>query len=125
EGCGSASRERRRDADAARGRAERDVMLNAITLEGFSAAIVHVHWQRYGDGAFRIRRPLAIVLVDVQIICDDAKLLAGHLENFIIVNRRHCDLCRNLPQNAGLLFALVKWRRQLRNVSRVKSKTPL
>ena len=32
------------------------------------------------------RRPLAIVLVDVQIICDDAKLLAGHLENFVIVN---------------------------------------
>src|SRR5204863_10083219 len=45
--------------------------------------------QRHGDGALRVGRPLAVALVDVQIIGDDAKLLAGHLENFVVVNRVH------------------------------------
>ena len=62
-------------------------MLHAITLERFRAPVVHVHRQRHGDGALGVRRPFAIALVDVQIIGDDAKLLASHLENFVVVDR--------------------------------------
>src|SRR5207237_3726300 len=60
--------------------------LDTISLESFGASVVHVHRQRHRDGAFRVRRPFAVVLVDVQIIGDDAKLLASHLENFVVVN---------------------------------------
>ena len=67
------------------------MMLNTVPLEGFGAPIVHVHGERHCDGALRIRRPLAIALVDVQIVGDDPKLFAGHLENFVIVNcSRRC-----------------------------------
>ena len=61
-------------------------MLNAITLESFCAAVVHVHGQSYGDGPLGIGRPLAIVLIDVQVIGDDLKLVARHFEHFVIVN---------------------------------------
>ena len=40
-------------------------------------------------GALGVRRPFAIALIDVQVIGDDAKLLASHLENFVVVNRVH------------------------------------
>ena len=90
-------------------------MLDAVTLESSRAPVVHVHRQRHGDGALRIRRPFAVVLVDVQIIGDDAKLLASHLENFVVVNRVHRCISATLGVHGKLLFALVKWRRQLGN----------
>src|SRR3954453_4882394 len=62
-------------------------MLHPVTLEGSRAAVVYMHRQRHGHGAFGVRRPLAVVLVDVQIIGDDAKLLASHLKNFVVVDR--------------------------------------
>src|SRR5437762_14129087 len=81
-------------------------MLNAVALKGFGAPIVHVYWQRYGDSALRIRRPLAVVLVDVQIIRDDAKLLASHLENLVIVNR-YGGICRNLGLHRKVAICAV------------------
>ena len=88
-------------------------MLNAVTLKALRAPVVHVHRQRHRDRAFGVRRPFPVVLVDVQIIGDDAKLLAGHLENFVVVNR----VCRSISATLGLhgklLFALGTWRRQL------------
>ena len=77
----------RREASAAFGWAERDMMLHAVTLKSHRAPVVHVHRKRYRNGAFGVRRPFPVVLVDVQIIGDDAKLLAGHLKNFVVVNR--------------------------------------
>ena len=73
------------------------MMLDAVTLKSSGAPVVHVHRQRHGDGAFGIRRPFAIALVDVQIIGDDAKLLASHLENFVVVNR----VCRCISATLG------------------------
>jgi hypothetical protein len=61
-------------------------MLNAVTLKGSGAPIVHVHRQRHSDRAFRIRRPLAVARIDVQVIGDDTELVARHFENFVIVN---------------------------------------
>ncbi len=95
---------------------ERDVMLDAVTLKSSGAPVVHVHRQRHGDGAFGIRRPFAVVLVDVQIIGDDAKLLASHLENFVVVNRVYRCISATLGLHGKLLFALGTWRRQLRNL---------
>jgi len=63
-------------------------MLHPITLESFRASVVHVHRQRHGDGALRISGPFPVVLIDAEIIGDDPKLLASHLENFVVVNRR-------------------------------------
>ena len=64
-------------------------MLNAVTLKRLGAPVVHVHRQCHGHRALRIRRPFSVALVDVQIIGDDAKLLASHLENFVVVNGVH------------------------------------
>ena len=60
-------------------------MLHAITLESLGAAVVHVHRERDGDGALRVHQPIAIVLIDLQVIGDDLELVAGHLENFVVV----------------------------------------
>src|SRR5437879_1071542 len=62
-------------------------MLDAIPLECLRAAVVHVHWKSDRNGAFGIRCPFAIVRVDIQVIGNDLELVAGHLENFIVVNR--------------------------------------
>src|SRR6266566_3567296 len=62
-------------------------MLDAITLKRLRAAIVHVHGQGDGDGALRIHQPFTIVLVDAEVIGNDLKLVAGHLKNFVVVNR--------------------------------------
>ena len=63
-------------------------MLDAVSLEGLGAPIVHVDRQGHGDGALGIRRPFAVAFVDVQIIGDDPELVARHSENLVIVNRR-------------------------------------
>src|SRR6266849_7770027 len=62
-------------------------MLDAITLEGFCAAVIHVDRQGHCHGALGICRPFAIARVDIQVISNDLKLVAGHLENFVVVNR--------------------------------------
>ena len=79
-------RQRRGETSSAFGRTERDVMLNAITLEGFRAPVIHMHGKSHGDSALGICRPLPIVLVDVQVIGNDPKLLARHRKNFVVVN---------------------------------------
>src|SRR5215468_3149350 len=66
-------------------------MLHPVTLKGHGAPVVHVHWERHRNRPFGIRRPFAIAFVDVQMIGDDAKLLASHLKDFVVVNRvRRC-----------------------------------
>src|SRR5207245_3709981 len=51
------------------------------------AAVVQVHWESDRNGAFGIRCLFAIVRVDIQVIGNDLELVAGHLENFFVVNR--------------------------------------
>ena len=72
------------------------MMLDAVTLESSGAPVVHVHRQRHGDRAFGVRRPFAIAFIDVQVIGDDAKLLASHPENFVVVNRVCRCICATL-----------------------------
>ena len=61
-------------------------MLNTITLERFRASVVHMYRQSHGDGALGVRRPFPVVLINVQVIGDDAELVARHFENFVVVN---------------------------------------
>ena len=61
-------------------------MLDAITLESLGTAVVHVNGQSDRHGAFRKHEPIAIVLIDLQVIGDDLELVARHLENFVVVN---------------------------------------
>src|ERR1700675_1722328 len=66
------------------------MVLDSITLKSFRAPVIHVHGQRYRDGALRIHEPIAVVLVDVQVISDDLKLGTGHSKNIVIVNTHVC-----------------------------------
>ena len=66
-------------------------MLNAITLESSRAAVIHVHRQRHGDSTLRIHQPIAMVSIDVQVIGDDRKLIAGHLEHVVVVNSHESE----------------------------------
>src|SRR4051812_9898569 len=61
-------------------------MLNTIALESPGTAVVHVHWQRDGNGALRIHQPVAIVFIDVEIVGDDLKLITGHSKHVVVVN---------------------------------------
>jgi hypothetical protein len=45
-----------------------------------------MHRKRHGHGALREHEPIAIVHVDLQIIGNDLELVAGHLEDFVVVN---------------------------------------
>ena len=49
-------------------------------------AVIHVDRQRDGDGALRIHEPIAIVVIDVQIIGDDLELVASHLKYFVVID---------------------------------------
>jgi hypothetical protein len=62
------------------------MMLDAITLEGSCAAVIHVHRQGHRYGALGICRPFTIALVDIQVIGDDLELVAGHFEDFVVVD---------------------------------------
>ena len=89
------------------------MMLNAITLKSSRAAVIHVDRQGHGDGALGIRRPFAIVLIDVQVIGDDLKLIAGHLKHVVVVDSHENEFAGWIrrPQ-MQLLFALTKSSRQ-------------
>src|SRR5262249_2328730 len=71
-------------------------MLNAVTLKRLGTPVVHVHRQCHGDRPLWIRGPFTGALVDVQIVGNDAKLLASHLKNFVVINRMHCCISATL-----------------------------
>ena len=62
------------------------MMLNAISLISFGAAVVHVHWQGHGNCAFGQHQTLAMIGLDFEIIGNDAELLARHLENVVLID---------------------------------------
>src|SRR5207249_4368879 len=62
------------------------MMLNPIALKSSRAAIIHVHWQGHCDGALRIHQPVAIVLVDAEVIGNDLKLVTCHSKHVVVVN---------------------------------------
>src|SRR5436853_2147532 len=62
-------------------------MLDPITLKCFCAAIIHVYRQRDCDCALGIHQALAIIFVDTEVVGNDLELVAGHLKNFVVVNR--------------------------------------
>ena len=107
-----------RETRAAFGRAERQVMLHAVTLESLGAAVVHVHRQRDGHGALRIHEPIAIVLIDVQVIGDDLELVAGHLEDFVVVNAHKEQSRKGRCSRAVECRCYLRWDREA-----VKSKS--
>ena len=50
---------------------------------------------------FGIHQPIAIVSVDVQVIGDDLELVAGHLENFVVVDaHRRNSIGLEAPETA-------------------------
>src|SRR5439155_19111958 len=67
-------------------RTESQMMLNPIALKSSRAAIIHVHWQGHCDGALRIHQPVAIVLVDAEVIGNDLKLVTCHSKHVVVVN---------------------------------------
>ena len=81
-------------------------MLDAIPLKSFRASVVHVHRQRDRDRALRVHQPLAIVLVDAEIIRDDLKLIAGHFKYYVVVNRHERERNRSIRGKRQMLFAL-------------------
>src|SRR5437667_10735912 len=82
------------------------MMLDAVTLKRSRAAIVTVHRQSDIDRALRIHQPVAIVVIDAQIIGDDLKLVAGHLKNFVVVNRHEAKAePRISAKKTQMLFA--------------------
>src|SRR2546428_2915088 len=61
-------------------------MLDAIALESFRAAVIHVHRQRHSDRPLRNQQTLAIVLADAQVISDDLELITGHFKHVVVVD---------------------------------------
>ena len=55
-------------------------------------------------GALRIHEPVAIVLVDVQIIGNDLELVAGHSENVVVVNVHERARKVRTPRTSQLLI---------------------
>jgi hypothetical protein len=90
-------------------------MLDAVALEGLRAAVIHVHRQRHRHGALWEHEPIAIVRIDLQIIGDDLELVAGHLEDFVVVNahKKEKPEGRMPRREIQVLFALGRWRRQI------------
>jgi len=88
-------------------RAEREVMLDAVSLKSSRAAVVHMHGQGHCDGSLWKHEPLAIVLVDAQVIGDDLKLIAGHLEYLVVVNSHGRE--RNLEHSLGKCSCYLRW----------------
>jgi hypothetical protein len=83
------------------------MMLNAVALKSLCAAIIHVNRQRHRHSAFGIHEAIAIVLIDIQVISDDLKLVARHFEHFVVVNNHGTRLEGRLPgRETQLLFAL-------------------
>jgi len=99
-------------------------MLNTVALESSCAAIVHMHWERHRDGTLWIHQPVAVVLVDTQVIGNDLKLVTCHLKHVVVVDTHEINLqARPIGRQTQLLFALVEWSRQLRKRSRISCET--
>src|SRR6478609_9650424 len=62
------------------------MVLDAITLESFCAAIVHMHWEGHGDGTLGHHQAITMAVRNFQVIGDDAELLARHLKNVVFVD---------------------------------------
>src|SRR5207248_913442 len=65
------------------------MMLHAIALKRFCAAVIHMHRQRDRDRPLRVHQPIAIVDINLQIVGDDAELLARHCEHVVIFINTH------------------------------------
>src|SRR5205807_97800 len=93
-------------------------MLNAITLESSRAAVIHVHRQRHGDGTLRIHQPIAMVSIDVQVIGDDRKLIAGHLEHVVVVNSHESEpgMLEHSREKFRCYFVAIPALRQIESV---------
>ena len=76
------------EARAALGRPHGEVMLDAVACKDAHAAVVAVDGQRYHDGAFGQEEAVAVVTGNIEVIRDQAKLFAGHVEGRVCVNGR-------------------------------------
>ena len=70
-----------REARAALGGPERQVMLDAVAVEHRGAPVVHVDRAGDDDRALGQQQPVALVLGDGEVVGDDVELLARHLEH--------------------------------------------
>ena len=70
-------------ADAALGRAARDVVRDAVALEGLDRAVVHRHRDRDDDRLLALLQDVHQALVDLEDVGHAAQLLAGDLERVL------------------------------------------
>ena len=73
-------------AQAALGRAEREVMLHAVAGEHLRRAVVAMNRQGHGHGALGIFEPVALGVRDLQVVGHQVELLAGHAESRMVVD---------------------------------------
>ena len=76
-----------REARAALGRPERQMVLHAIPLIDRDASVIAVDRTGHGDGALRIEQPVAFVERDFQMVGDHLELLPGHVEHRARIDR--------------------------------------
>src|SRR5208282_4231858 len=70
-----------REARAALGGAERQMMLDPIADEELGPVVLHADRTGDDDRALRVEEPVALVFGDAEMVGDDIKLIAGHFEH--------------------------------------------
>ena len=70
-----------REARAALGGTQRQVMLDPVSDEDLRPIVLHADRTGDDDRALRIEQPVAFVLGDAQMVGDDGELIAGHFEH--------------------------------------------
>ena len=78
----------RGEARAALGRPHGEMVLDAVAGKNAHAAVVAVDGQRDHDRAFGQQEPVAVVGGNIEVIGDQAELLAGHVESRVRVDGR-------------------------------------
>ena len=84
-------------AQAAFGRAERQVMLHAVAAENFAWSRHPVDRQRDGHGALGKFEALAVAVGNLQPVGDQVKLPARHLKSGVIINLHGGDYSTAFP----------------------------
>jgi hypothetical protein len=70
-----------REARAALGGTERQVMLDPVADEKLGPIVLHADRKGDDDRALRVEEPVAFVFGDAQMVGDDEELIAGHFEH--------------------------------------------
>ena len=97
-------------AQPALGGAEREVMLHAVAGKNFGGTIVEANGQRDDHGALGKFEAVAMTPGNLQVVGNDVKLPAGHVESGMLVNFHDESSQADLPElcKTGLGGGVVK-----------------